>query len=100
MHTETNLGHAENAVPWLQKQWANIQRLRLDGVPLVGFTWYSLTDQVDWDTALRENRGRVIPCGLFDLDRRIRPVGRAYKSLIEEWRAILPSQGPGIGPRW
>ena len=27
------------------------------------FTWYSLQDQVDWDTALRENNGRVNPLG-------------------------------------
>ena len=29
------------------------------GIPTVGFTWYSLTDQVDWDTALREQNGNV-----------------------------------------
>ena len=54
-------------------------RVRNDGVPMVGFTWYSLTDQVDWDTALREENGHVNPLGLYDLDRKIRPVGRAYK---------------------
>jgi hypothetical protein len=43
---------------------------------MVGFTWYSLTDQVDWDTALREDNGRVNPCGLVDIDRKMRPVGR------------------------
>jgi len=37
-----------------------------------GFTWYSLTDQVDWDIALRENKGTVNPLGLYDLDRQIR----------------------------
>jgi beta-glucosidase len=58
----------------------------------VGFTWYSLTDQIDWDTALRENNGRVNPLGLCDLDRQIRPVGRAYQQLIKEWREILPTQ--------
>ena len=100
MHTETNLGDAAAAPAWLRKQWANIQRLRLDGVPMVGFTWFSLTDQVDWDTALREDRGQLVPCGLYDLDRKIRPVGEAYRTLIEHWRPILPGQGFGIGPRW
>ena len=65
---------------WLWKQWANVLRVRNDGVPIVGFTWYSLTDQVDWDTALREQHGRVNPLGLYDLDRKIRPVGSAYRS--------------------
>jgi beta-glucosidase len=95
MHTETNLvqgSTGKEAVNWLWKEWANVLRVRNDGVPIVGFTWYSLTDQVDWDTALREDNGHVNALGLFDLDRNIRPVGTAYKTLIESWRAILPTQ--------
>ena len=95
MHTETNLWQGPNgdeAVNWLWKEWANVLRVRNDGVPMVGFTWYSLTDQVDWDTALRENNGTVNPLGLYDLDRNIRPVGQAYKQLIEDWRQVLPAQ--------
>ena len=67
-------------------------QVRNDGIPILGFTWYSLTDQVDWDTALRENNGRVNPLGLYDLDRNIRPVGEAYKKIIAEWRDVLPTQ--------
>ncbi len=95
MHTETNIAEGPNgdeAVNWLWKEWANVLRVRNDGVPTVGFTWYSLTDQVDWDTALRENNGRVHPVGLYDLNREIRPVGRSYKQLIQDWGAVLPTQ--------
>src|SRR5206468_2790036 len=94
MHTETNLWegpHGDEAVKWLWKEWANVLRLRNVGIPTVGFTWYSLTDQVDWDTALREQNGNVNPLGLFDLDRKIRNVGRAYKQLIADWRNVLPA---------
>ena len=66
-------------------------RLRNIGIPTVGFTWYSLTDQVDWDTALREQNGNVNPLGLFDLDRNIRNVGTAYKQLIRDWAEVLPA---------
>jgi beta-glucosidase len=90
MHTETNLGDAELAPGWLHKEWANMVRLKDDGVPIIGFTWYSLTDQVDWDTALREDNGHVNPLGLYDLDRRIRPVGKEYRQLVAQWREILP----------
>jgi beta-glucosidase len=94
MHTETNLrddieGDAER---WLWKQWANVLRVRNDGVPVVGFTWYSLTDQVDWASALREAHGHLDKVGLYDLDRRIRPVGRAYQRLVAQWRDVLPAQ--------
>jgi beta-glucosidase len=94
MHTETNM-HEPDAERWLWKTWANVQRLRHDGVPLCGMTWYSLTDQVDWDTALREDNGRVNPLGLVDLDRKLRPVGRAYQRLVEQWAhtPLLPN-GP------
>ena len=95
MHTETNLHQGprgDEAVYWLWKEWSNVLRVRNNGVPIGGFTWYSLTDQVDWDTALREVNGRVNPLGLCDLERQIRPVGHAYKQLIEEWHAILPTQ--------
>jgi len=90
MHTETNLKDAQLAPGWLWKQWANMMRLRQDGVPIIGFTWYSLTDQVDWDTLLCEDNGRVNPLGLFDLDRKIRPVGEAYRRLVKEWHNLSP----------
>jgi len=95
MHTETNLAEGprgDEAVYWLWKEWANVLRVRNKGVPIVGFTWYSLTDQIDWDTALREVNGRVNPLGLYDLDRKPRAVGRAYRELIAEWREVLPTQ--------
>jgi beta-glucosidase/6-phospho-beta-glucosidase/beta-galactosidase len=95
MHTETNFAEGaagDEAVNWLWKEWANVLRLRNVGIPTVGFTWYSLIDQVDWDTALREQNGNVNPLGLYDLDRNIRPVGKAYKKLIADWRDVLPAQ--------
>ena len=95
MHTETNLRQGENgdeAVYWLWKEWANVLHVRNEGIPIVGFTWYSLTDQMDWDTALREKNGHVDSVGLFDLQRNIRPVGIAYQELIRAWREVLPTQ--------
>jgi beta-glucosidase/6-phospho-beta-glucosidase/beta-galactosidase len=95
MHTETNLREGpvgDEAVNWLWKEWANVLRCRNDGIPVVGFTWYSVTDQIDWSYALREERGVVDKVGLYDLDRKIRAVGAAYKRLIQDWRSVLPVQ--------
>ncbi len=116
MHTETNLREGPNgdeAVHWLWKEWANVLRIRNVGIPTVGFTWYSLTDQVDWDTALREQNGNVNPLGLYDLDRKIRNVGTRLQEIdqrlarrasgfepvpVRPDRASVP-MGPRPGPR-
>lgn len=97
MHTETNDSGGPDAVKWLHKEWANVHRLKQDGVPIVGFTWYSLQDQVDWDTSLREDNGRVNPLGLCNLDRNINPVGHAYKKLIGLWRDRLAAESSVLG---
>jgi beta-glucosidase/6-phospho-beta-glucosidase/beta-galactosidase len=95
MHTETNLLEPLS-VEWLKKQWTNAYQLRQDGVPMLGFTWYSLIDQVDWDTALREDRGKVNTLGLFDMDRQIRAVGKVYKKIIEQWSPVLDKEPFGL----
>jgi beta-glucosidase/6-phospho-beta-glucosidase/beta-galactosidase len=85
MHTETNRMDAAEAPRWLWRQWHNVQLLRSAGAPIIGFTWYSLTDQVDWDIGMTEDIGAVFPVGLFDLNRDPRPVGLAYKYLIDSF---------------
>jgi beta-glucosidase/6-phospho-beta-glucosidase/beta-galactosidase len=97
MHTETNGLGGVDCVRWLKKEWGNVHRLKQDGVPIVGFTWYSLQDQVDWDTGLRENNGRVNQIGLCSLDRKINPVGHAYRKLISQWRDALEAEGSVLG---
>jgi beta-glucosidase/6-phospho-beta-glucosidase/beta-galactosidase len=62
--------------------------MRKDGVPVLGFTWYSLTDQVDWDIGLARKVGTVNASGLYDLDRKPRPVAAAYRQLLEEFGQI------------
>jgi len=91
MHTETNLLEPLS-VHWLKKQWTNAYQLRQDGVPLLGFTWYSLIDQVDWDSALRNDHGKINELGLYDMERNIRPVGIEYKKLIQQWGSIMDNE--------
>jgi beta-glucosidase/6-phospho-beta-glucosidase/beta-galactosidase len=95
MHTETNI-KMPACKEWLLKQWANVHRLKHDGIPIIGFTWYSLLHQVDWDSALRNDAGTVNELGLFDLERKIMPVGEAYKTLIEHWKEILNEESFGL----
>jgi len=85
MHMETNVLNAAEAPGWLWKQWMNVLRMRQDGIPVLGFTWYSLVDQVDWDIALADLRGNVNGCGLYDLDRRPNPVAAEFRALLREY---------------
>ncbi|MGZ3183686.1 MAG: glycoside hydrolase family 1 protein [Telluria sp.] len=76
---------------WMRRQWAHVLALAHDGIPVVGFTWYPLLGQEDG--------------GLAGTDRRLRPVGEAYRKLIATWRDTLPVQshalriveGPDVG---
>jgi beta-glucosidase/6-phospho-beta-glucosidase/beta-galactosidase len=83
MLSETNtieLGGGEG-VHWLLRTWHQAQHLRHHGVPMIGYTWYSLTDQIDWDIQLREVRGKVTPNGLFKLDRTPRDAAGVFRQL-------------------
>jgi beta-glucosidase/6-phospho-beta-glucosidase/beta-galactosidase len=93
-HCKTNRP-SPDAVEWLERQWREVLGLRAAGVPVRGFTWYPLTDQVDWQYGLRAERNEVYPVGLFDLDRVSRSVGRAYGELAWRWRPRLGSPGDG-----
>ncbi len=86
MHTETNtIQSAVDPARWLWKQFFNVRNLREQGVPVLGFTWYSLLDQVDWDSALALDRRVINPVGLYDLKRQPRPVADAYREMIRQF---------------
>ncbi|MBW3634852.1 MAG: family 1 glycosylhydrolase [Armatimonadetes bacterium] len=85
MLTETNALDPQEAPGWLWKTWHNVLALRKEGVPVVGFTWYSLIDQVDWDIQLREIRGKVNGNGLFTLERQPQPVATAFRDLVRHY---------------
>ena len=53
-----------------------------------------LTDQKDWDIELAEKKGTVNPCGLYDLNRKPRPIAAAYRHLLEKFgRMALVAHG-------
>ncbi len=86
--TETNEVEAR-AVAWLNEMWSEMLLLRSGGVPMYGFTWYGLTDSVDWDRLLRDDRGHAEPVGPTDLGRNLRPVGSAFAALTGRWSPAL-----------
>jgi beta-glucosidase len=93
MLAETN-NSTERAVQWLTEVWNDTVELVAEGRPIRGFCWYSLTDQVDWDTCLREANDTVNSFGLVDLDRRRRPVGHVYGALAADARTGIVAALP------
>lgn len=78
----SNLGlPVEDGIDWLHTLTAGLDRLRADGLPVRGVCWYSRGDQYDWDTMLTRPVGEVTRVGLFDDERRPRPVADAYAGL-------------------
>lgn len=80
MHTETN-AEGRNAADWLELQWTDVVRLRREGFPIRGFTWYGLVNHVDWDSALTIDAGRENACGLVSLARRPNAIYRRFREL-------------------
>jgi beta-glucosidase len=91
--TETSVpGPPEARVRWLRNSLGTIRRLRGEGLPVIGYTWWPLFSLVDWD--YREGRGPVEEylrhMGLYDLEpapdgrlvRRETLVAEAFRNLI------------------
>ncbi len=78
----SNLGlPVESGPEWLDGLVAVLDGIRADGLPVHGVCWYSRGDQVDWHTMLTVPVGETTEVGLFDADRRARPVASSYAEL-------------------
>ncbi|HEY8547815.1 MAG TPA: hypothetical protein VIL36_22300, partial [Acidimicrobiales bacterium] len=78
----SNLGlPVEDGPRWLKGLVGVLDGLLADGLPVRGICWYSRGDQYDWHTMLARPVGEVTEVGLFDADRRPRPVAEAYAHL-------------------
>jgi beta-glucosidase/6-phospho-beta-glucosidase/beta-galactosidase len=68
LHTETNF-FDHGSEDWGVKQLVELAQLMKFGIPVLGFTWYSLMDQFNWDDAMMgsPNDLRLHPVGLIRL---------------------------------
>jgi len=71
-------------IPWLLSLTEGLRGLRNDGLPVRGLCWYSRGDQFDWQTELVNPKGAVTEVGLFDADRRARPVTEVFAQLASQ----------------
>jgi beta-glucosidase/6-phospho-beta-glucosidase/beta-galactosidase len=95
--TETSLsGAVEDRLRWLRDSLDLVHRLRDEGLPVVGYTWWPLFSLVDW--AYREGEKPVKEylwhMGMFDLEpdegdsfvRRETPVVEAFRAATAQAR--------------
>jgi hypothetical protein len=70
LHTETNFADT-NADEWGMLQLLELALVAKAGIPMLGFTWYSLMDQYNWDNALKGSptQTRIYPVGLFSINQ-------------------------------
>jgi beta-glucosidase/6-phospho-beta-glucosidase/beta-galactosidase len=70
MLTETSIeGQPINREIWLEQTVDDCRRLREDGIPMLGYFWWPMVDQVDWDGALTHRVGKIHEVGIFKLRR-------------------------------
>ena len=82
---------ASLAVGWLDGQWSDVVAMRASGIPVMGFTWHSLTDHSEPGAAAGGDGPRLAAVGLYDRERQIRPVGTRYRQVVRQWRGVLGS---------
>jgi beta-glucosidase/6-phospho-beta-glucosidase/beta-galactosidase len=70
MLTETDFsGLAEHKSLYLEYCMQEIKRLREEGVPVLGYTWWPVLDHLNWHAALFE-RDHIHPVGLWELQKQ------------------------------
>lgn len=87
-----SLGSVRRRLAWLETSVAACGRLRAEGIPMQGYTWWPLFSLVAW--AWRQGRTPVsrhlLPMGLYDLDpqadlaRRRTPVADRFEALARQ----------------
>ena len=100
MITETSVGGTdEDKIAWLDKSVHDVRRLRAEGFPVIGYTWWPVIDHLDWDGALLHQTGHIHPVGIYRLERR--PNGtleRLPTGLRDAYRALIAGGNTTAGP--
>ncbi len=100
MVTETSAGGGDgDKIAWLEKSVHDVRRLRAEGFPLVGYTWWPVIDHLDWDGAMLHQTGHIHPVGMYRLERR--PDGtlaRIPTGLRDAYRALIQGGNATAGP--
>jgi beta-glucosidase/6-phospho-beta-glucosidase/beta-galactosidase len=91
-------GRAARRLAWLSESVEGVRRLRAQGIPLIGYTWWPMYDLVAW--AYQHSHaplGRfVVPMGLWGLDPDT--LDRRPTALVDAYRALARAGAEAAGP--
>ena len=99
MVTETSVGgHDGDKIAWLEKSVHDVRRLRAEGFPIIGYTWWPVIDHLDWDGALLHQTGHIHPVGIYRLERGAGGrLERHPTGLRDAYRALIQSGDEAAG---
>lgn len=102
MITETSTdGSNEQRLAWLDESVALARRLRDEGVPLVGYTWWPLFDVIEWQyrEALTPVEQHVIPMGLYNLEPdSVGRFQRVHTPAVDRFHSLAVAGLPDVAP--
>ena len=100
MVTETSAGGSDaEKIAWLERSVNDVRRLRAEGFPMIGYTWWPAIDHLDWDGAMLHQTGHIHPVGMYRLERR--PNGtleRLPTGLRDAYRRLIQEGDAAAGP--
>jgi beta-glucosidase len=88
-------GSFARRVAWLERSVADVGRLRAEGVPLVGYTWWPMFALVTWAwrQGKRDVSKHLLQMGLWDLDSAMNrlptPVVEAYRRQVSSGTQLV-----------
>ena len=99
MVTETSIdGPQLDRELWLEQTVNDCKRLREEGVPMIGYTWWPFFDNVDWDGALLHHIGKIHAVGLYNLRRQKDGILKRVRSpLAEHFAAAIKNSSEIAG---
>jgi beta-glucosidase/6-phospho-beta-glucosidase/beta-galactosidase len=99
MIAETSVtGSEEDRGAWLEYTLFEVRRLREEGIPVIGYTWWPVIDHLDWDGALLHHVGHIHPVGIYRLERqRGGRLLRVATALRDAYRELIARGDEAIG---
>jgi hypothetical protein len=100
MVTETSAPgtHLERAL-WMRETVAAVRQARVEGIPVLGYTWFPLFTMVDWKyrSSRKAKEHHLLHLGLYDVNGHAGRMDREPTPLVEAYRQFAADPSGAIG---